>query len=111
VNSAEENRAKFCKFLNGKPLFSALYGMLTVTLNELKAVMKMNAQAGRSRAVNETSLESTAQGDDFQEVKRPKRHINKDTSETARSRLNQSQHPQLSSSLQKQCQLANSSHS
>jgi hypothetical protein len=24
INSAEDNRAKFCKFLDGKPLFSAL---------------------------------------------------------------------------------------
>jgi hypothetical protein len=38
VNSAEENRTNFCKGLDEKPLFSALYGMYTVTLNELKAV-------------------------------------------------------------------------
>jgi hypothetical protein len=38
VNSAEENRENFCKGLDGKPLFSALGGMYTVTLNEFKAV-------------------------------------------------------------------------
>jgi hypothetical protein len=39
VNSAEENRSNFCEVLDEKPLFSALYGMDTVTLNELKAVL------------------------------------------------------------------------
>jgi hypothetical protein len=46
VNSAEENRANFCKALIGKPLFRALYSMYMVTLNEPKAVPKANAQAG-----------------------------------------------------------------
>jgi hypothetical protein len=64
VNSAE-NRAKFCEFLDGKPLFSALYGMYTVTPIELQAVLKMSAQAGQRGAVNETSVESTVQGDGF----------------------------------------------
>jgi hypothetical protein len=31
--------------------------MYTVTLNELKAVLKMSAQAGQRDAVNETSVE------------------------------------------------------
>jgi hypothetical protein len=48
---------------------------------KLKAVLKVNAQAGRSGIVNKTSLESTAQNDDFQEVKRRKRHISVDTSQ------------------------------
>jgi hypothetical protein len=33
VSSAEENRGNFCKILEGKPLFSALYGICTLTLN------------------------------------------------------------------------------
>jgi hypothetical protein len=78
VNS-KENRANFCKFLDGKPIFSALYGMYTVTLNELKAVLKVSAQAGRS-GVNKTSVESTAQDDDVRKVNRRKRHISNDTS-------------------------------
>jgi hypothetical protein len=69
VSSAEENRASFCEVLDGKPLFSALNGMDTVTLNELKAVLKMSAEGGQSGAVK-----STAQDDDFREVKRQKRH-------------------------------------
>jgi hypothetical protein len=62
-------QSKICKALEGKPLFSALYGMYTVTLNELKAVIKVTAQAGRSSAMNRTSVESTAQDDTFREVK------------------------------------------
>jgi hypothetical protein len=66
VNSVEENRANFCKSLDGKLLFSALYGMYTVTLIELKAV---SAQEKHSDSLNNTSSESTAQDDDFLEVK------------------------------------------
>jgi hypothetical protein len=57
VNNAEENKANFCKILKGKPLFSAPYGIYTLTLNELMAILKVNAQAGQSRAVTTTSLE------------------------------------------------------
>jgi hypothetical protein len=85
VSSAEENRANFCKALVGKPLFRELYGMYTVTLNELKAVIKVNAQAGQSGAVCKISVESTAQDDDFQEVKRIERHIPNNTSQTAKN--------------------------
>jgi hypothetical protein len=57
ANSVEENRSNFCKILDVKPLFGALYGMYTVTLNELKAVMKVSAQAGQNGGVNKTSVE------------------------------------------------------
>jgi hypothetical protein len=79
----EVNKAKFYKFLDGKLLFSALYGMYTVTLKELKAVLMVYAQAGQSGAVNKTSVESKAQEDNFQQVKRCKRHISNYNSETA----------------------------
>jgi hypothetical protein len=75
VNNAEENRANLCKFLDGKQLFSALYGMYTVTLNELKVVFKVSAQAGQTDEV-----ESTAR-DGLHEVKRCKRYISIDTSQ------------------------------
>jgi hypothetical protein len=65
VSGAGENRANFCKILEGKPLFSALYGIYTLTLNELKAVLKVDAQAGQCGAVTKTSLESAAHDDDF----------------------------------------------
>jgi hypothetical protein len=51
----------------------------------------MSAQEGQSDVVKRTSVESTAQDDDFQEVKRLKRHISNNTWQTAKSRLNQSQ--------------------
>jgi hypothetical protein len=57
--------------------------MYAVTLNELKAVLKVRAQAEQSDAVNKTSVESTAQYGNFQEVKRRKRHISNKTSQTA----------------------------
>jgi hypothetical protein len=77
---------------------------------ELKAVLKVGEQDEQSDAVNKTSMESTAQDDDFQEVKRRKRRIPNNTSQTAKKWTNQSRHPQLSSCLQKQCQPATSSH-
>jgi hypothetical protein len=84
MSSAEENRANFSKIQKGKPLFSALYGICTLTLNELKAVLKVNAQARQCGAVTKTSLESATHDDDFQEVKRRKRHISHDTSQRAK---------------------------
>jgi hypothetical protein len=76
VTSAE-NIAYFCKALNRKPLFSPLYGMYAVTLNELKAVLKVCAQEGQSGAVSKTTVETTAQDDDFQEEKRRERQTAK----------------------------------
>jgi hypothetical protein len=46
VNSAQ-NRANFCKDLDGNPPFSALYVMYAVTLNELKVVLKVSSEAGK----------------------------------------------------------------
>jgi hypothetical protein len=50
-------------------------------MNEMKAVLKVSSQAGKSGTVNKTSVESTAQDDDFREVKR---QISNDTSQTAK---------------------------
>jgi hypothetical protein len=58
--------------------------MYTVTLNKPKANLKMSAQAGQSGVVNKPSVESTAQGDDFQQVKGRKRHVSNDSSQTAK---------------------------
>jgi hypothetical protein len=57
--------------------------MCAVRLNELTAVLKVSAHAGQSGAVNRTSVELTVQ-DDFQEVKKRKRNISNDTSQTAK---------------------------
>jgi hypothetical protein len=73
-------QSKLFQILEGKPLFGALYGIYILTLHELTAVLKVNAQARQSGAVTETSLESTAHDDKFQEVKRHKKHISIDTS-------------------------------
>jgi hypothetical protein len=45
INSADEIRKNYCKYLIGKTLFSALYWIYTVALNELKAVQKSKHQA------------------------------------------------------------------
>jgi hypothetical protein len=58
------------------------------TLNELKIAMKVSAQAEQSDAVNNTSVQSTTQDDDFQKVKRCKRHISNNTSRTAKKSNN-----------------------
>jgi hypothetical protein len=84
MNRAEENRGNVCKSLNVKPLYSALYGMYTVTQNELKAIMKVSAQAIQSGGVNKTSVQSTAQNGDFREVKTRKRSYSDDTSQAAK---------------------------
>jgi hypothetical protein len=82
VNSAKENRANFFKSLVGKLLFSVFYGMYMVTLIELKAV---SAQAKHSDSLKKTSLESTAQDDDFWEVKKRRRHNSHDASQSAKN--------------------------
>jgi hypothetical protein len=71
VSSAEDNRKSFCKALRSKPLFSALYGTYTVTLNELKNVLKASSQTGQ-----------TKQEDGFKEVRSRKRQS---TGEAART--------------------------
>jgi hypothetical protein len=53
-------------------------------MNEWKAVLKVSIQEGQSGAVNKTSVESMTQDDDFQEVKRHKRHISNNTLPTAK---------------------------
>jgi hypothetical protein len=58
--------------------------MYRVTANELKTVLKVNAQAGQNGAVKKTSVESTAQDYDFREIKRSKRLFSTDTSQTAK---------------------------
>jgi hypothetical protein len=49
VSAAEENKQNFCKALIGNTLFSALYGMYTVVLQELKALLKVCTPAGPTK--------------------------------------------------------------
>jgi hypothetical protein len=68
MNRAEKNRENLCKVPDGKPLFSDFNRMYTVILNELKAVLKLRAQTEQHDAAIVTSMETTAQGHDFQKV-------------------------------------------
>jgi hypothetical protein len=95
-------QGNFGKGLDGKPLLRALNYLYKLTLNEVKAV---SAQAEQSGAVNQTLSESTAQDDDFREVRNARGKTPMIPHSQPRSRLKQSQHPHLSSCLQKQCQL------
>jgi hypothetical protein len=58
--------------------------MFTVTLNGLKAVLKMSAQAGQSGVVKKTSVGSVAQDDDFREENICMWHISNYTSQTTK---------------------------
>jgi hypothetical protein len=72
VSTAKENRASFCKAVSGKTLYSALHGIYTVTLGELKAMLKKSNPAGQKTAP-ETAGPPSAQEGGFQEVRRRKR--------------------------------------
>jgi hypothetical protein len=78
VNTAEENRASYYKVLTGWILFSALHGMYTVTLSELKAMLKASTQAGQAKAPKSTGQQIT-QEDGFIVVRRRKRHSTDET--------------------------------
>jgi hypothetical protein len=55
VDSEEENHESYFQALRGKPLFSALYGTYTVTLNELKSFVKASSQAGQAETASKKS--------------------------------------------------------
>jgi hypothetical protein len=67
VNAAEENRRSYCKALDGKTLYNALYGTYTVALQELKALLKATA------TINPSSKPTSTQEEGFTEVRRRKR--------------------------------------
>jgi hypothetical protein len=69
VKAAEEYGASYCKALNGKTLFSAMYDTCTVTLHVLKAVLKVSSL--------------TTQEDVSQEVRRRKRRATDETAGTS----------------------------
>jgi hypothetical protein len=62
VNAAEGNGASYCKGLHGKPLFSALYSTYTVSLHELKAVLKASTLAGQTNPPKTTRQQTTQGG-------------------------------------------------
>jgi hypothetical protein len=83
VNDTEENRASVCKALNGKTLFSVLYGTYTVTVSDLKATLKVSNTAGQSTAPKSAGPPS-AWEDGFQEVWRRKWQSTKETARTSK---------------------------
>jgi hypothetical protein len=80
----EENRANICKALSGKTIYSALYGSYTVTLNELKDLLKA------SITVKSGTTGPTPQDDGFQEVRRRKRHNTQEAAKTPKKAAIQS---------------------
>lgn len=72
VSAADENRINYCKALSGKTLFSALYGNYTVTLNELKSLIKAST-SGKNIPAREEG---------FKEVRRRKRQSTAETAPT-----------------------------
>jgi hypothetical protein len=77
VNAVEGNGESYCRGLHGKPLFSALYGTYTVTLDELKALLKASTLADQTNSPKATGQETTQDG--FQEVRTWKPSANDET--------------------------------
>jgi hypothetical protein len=68
---AEEIHENYFQALRSKPLFSALYGTYTLTLNELRSLVKASSQAEQAKQV-----------DGFKEVRRRKRHSTGEAAQT-----------------------------
>jgi hypothetical protein len=74
VSAADDNRDNYCKALSGKTLFSALYGNYTVTVNELKPLVKASA----------SGTKNPAQEEGFKEVRRWKRQSTAESAPTSK---------------------------
>jgi hypothetical protein len=81
VSASEENRTNYCRALSGKTLFSALYGSYTVTLNDLRTLLKVITSTGRP---TETESEKPTQEEGFKEVRRRKRRSTTDSAPTSK---------------------------
>jgi hypothetical protein len=92
VNPAEESGASYCKCLRGKQLFSAMYGTYTVTLQELKAVIKARTLADQTNTP-ETTGQQTNKEDVFQEVRTRKRRATDETTGTSKKETVQTKTP------------------
>jgi len=71
VKATKVDRTEFCRVLSGKQLFSALYGMYSVALNDLKKVLQTSAKRMLPQQRKPNTEQS--QEDGFQEQKRRKR--------------------------------------
>jgi hypothetical protein len=81
VSTIEDNRASYCKALSGKPLYSALYGSYTVTLTELKGLLKASVRTQESGPTN-SSGPACQPEEGLKEVRRCKRQNSQETTET-----------------------------
>jgi hypothetical protein len=52
VNHAEQDKQNLCKVLQGKRLFSSLYGTYTITLNYLKNVLQSSVKKRKRNTKN-----------------------------------------------------------
>jgi hypothetical protein len=73
-----KKQLNFCKALKGKTLFSALYGTYTVTLHDLKALLKASSPASQSV----TPKCAAPLEDGFKDVRRRKRHSSNEAAPT-----------------------------
>jgi hypothetical protein len=80
VSTAKENRQNFYKVLNRENLFSALYGTFTVTLYELKAMLKASTPGSQSK----TPKSAASLEDGFKEVRGRERNSTNETAPTSR---------------------------
>jgi hypothetical protein len=79
VDHAEQDKQNLCKVLQGKRLFSALYGTYTITLSDLKKVLQSSV-----KGTKETS--QTVPCDGFREQRRRKRSSNSEDGTQARNK-------------------------
>jgi hypothetical protein len=84
IRAAEDNLACYSVALQGKALYSALYGAYTVTLNELKRVLQSSSQAGQPN-----------HADGFQEVRSRKRLSTAEAARTPKKVAVQTPGPQV----------------
>jgi hypothetical protein len=91
VESAEQDRRQLCDTLRGKFLFSALYGTYTVTLSNLKSVLKTSASQKQKAATTEKTPEESDDG--FRKQRRRKRNsaTNTDTQQRDKKKAREKQ--------------------
>jgi hypothetical protein len=82
VNTAEDNRANYCKALSSMVLLSALHWAYTVALKKLKSLLKASNKAGGNNTTTESVKPS--QDDGFKEFRRRKRHSTNEAAPTSK---------------------------
>jgi hypothetical protein len=71
VSATTEDRLSYCKSLKGKQLFKAVYGLYTITLGELRAVLHSNVQPKKKNpGVDKAPNATTDPSGEFKEQRR-----------------------------------------